>query len=55
MHAPAAIPQSESAKAEFNERLPQPKGAYPSGHTTTRSENNAKSKGPKNYLKEKGY
>jgi hypothetical protein len=30
-------------------------GAYPSGHTTTRVEEGAKSKGPRNPLKERGY
>jgi len=41
-------------KSVFNERLPQPKGAYLGGQTTLRSANNAKSKG-KNHLKERGY
>jgi len=30
-------------------------GAYPTGHTTTRCEDGAKSKGPRNPLKEHGY
>ena len=54
-NAPAVVGQKSESKATFDERLPQPKGTYPTGHTTTRSENNAKSKGPKNHLKEKGY
>jgi hypothetical protein len=55
MHAPAVAPQKSESKATFDERLPQPKGAYPSGHTSTRCENGAKSKGSKNHLKENGY
>ena len=54
LHAPGVIPQSESRKEKFDERLPQPKGTYPTGHRTTRVELGAKSKGPKNHLKEAG-
>jgi hypothetical protein len=54
-NAPAVAHPHRSESAEFDERLPQPKGAYPSGHTTLRSVNGAKSKGPVNHLKTKGY
>jgi len=54
--APAvAHPHKTNPKeASFDERLPQPKGAYPGGQTTLRCVNGAKSKG-RNHLKERGY
>ena len=54
-NAPAVAHPHRSETAEFDERLPQPKIAYLGGHTNLRVVNGAKSKGPRNHLKEKGY